>query len=161
MIYEKKSAVEAVLHFEKNGFRDAFAGKTGGNKEYDRAYKIIKSARLGYVSDTRARFLLETYGGGRYKCSSVFEVEAGSNGAAFGEQARTLGEDLKENADAIFCPYCGNKASVKIGCVEMYKGTEYTFDKNVCNTDPSHEWQTGEQMDATVSKMIEINKQRK
>jgi hypothetical protein len=96
MIYEKKSAVEAVLHFEKNGFRDAFAGKTGGNKEYDRAYKIIKSARLGYVSDTRARFLLETYGGGRYKCSSVFEVEAGSNGAAFDEQARTLGEDLKE-----------------------------------------------------------------
>lgn len=96
MIYEKKSAVEAVLHFDKFGFKEAFAGKTVANKEYDRAYKIIKAARLGYVSDSRARFLLDTYGGGRYKCSSVFEVEAGSNGAAFGEAARILGEDLNQ-----------------------------------------------------------------
>ncbi len=97
MTYEKKSAVEAVLHFDKNGFKDAFAGNTAANKEYDRAYKIIKAARLGYVSDTRARFLLETYGGGRYKCSSVFEVEAGSNGAAFGEAAIKFHEDLNES----------------------------------------------------------------
>jgi len=101
MIYEKKTAVEAVLHFDKNGFKDAFAGKTVSNKEYGRAHKIIKSARLGYVSDTRARFLLETYGGGRYKCSTVFEVEADSNGAAFGEAARLLGESLNEINETI------------------------------------------------------------
>ena len=101
MIYEKKSAVDAVLHFEKFRFKEAFAGKTASNKEYDRAYKIIKAARLGYVSDTRARFLLETYGGGRYKCSSVFEVEAGSNGTDFGEAARTFGEALNESNTTI------------------------------------------------------------
>jgi len=133
-----------------------------GQRERDRVRKIIHDAKKGRVSDKRAKALLEKYGGDQYRISSVFEVAiTDGNGTAFGEAARTLGEGLNENSDPIFCPYCGNKASVKIGCVEMYKGTEYTFDKNVCNTDPSHEWQTGEQMDATVSKMIEINKQRK
>jgi hypothetical protein len=162
MIFTKATASEAVLHFEQHYFQDAFKGSSNaGTKDYFRAYHIIQSAKAGTVSDKRAKWLLETYGGGRYKCSTVFEVEAGSNGAAFGEAARSLGEALNEFIDPVYCPYCGNKASLKKDCVETYKGTEYTFDKYVCDTDPSHEWQTADQMDRTVSSMIDINKQRK
>ena len=76
MIFERKSASEAVLHFEQNHFHDAFKDNAkNGTKDYFRAYHIIQSAKIGTVSDKRAKWLLETYGGGRYKCSSVFEVE--------------------------------------------------------------------------------------
>lgn len=97
MLYKETTAAEAVKDFEKHVFPSMFVGaRNKWNKEYHRVFRIIQAAKSGTVSDSRARFLLETYGGGRYKCSSVFEVEAGSNGAAFGEAARTLGEDLNK-----------------------------------------------------------------
>lgn len=97
MLYRKTTAAEAVIDFDEHVFPTMFVGaRNKGNKEYHRVFRIIQAAKSGTVSDTRARFLLETYGGGRYKCSSVFEVEAGSNGAAFGEAARNLGEGLNE-----------------------------------------------------------------
>lgn len=78
MVFTKATASEAVLHFERHHFQDVFKGASkAGAKDYFRAYHIIKSAKAGNVSDKRARWLLETYGGGRYKCSTVFEVEAG------------------------------------------------------------------------------------
>ena len=102
MIFTRATASEAVLHFEQHYFQKAFKGSSNaGTKDYFRAYQIIQSAKAGTVSDKRAKWLLETYGGGRYKCSTVFEVEAGSNGAAFGEAARLLGESLNEINDTI------------------------------------------------------------
>jgi hypothetical protein len=159
MIFIKSTAAEAVLHFSEHHFTETFKGDTkAGSKSYFRAYHIIQAAKAGTVSDKRARWLLETYGRGHYKCSSLFEVEADSNGTAFGEGALSLGDELKKPDNPAFCSWCGNRASLKKDCVEMYKGYEYTFDKYVCDTDPSHEWQTSDQMDATELKLIDINK---
>jgi hypothetical protein len=97
MIFTKTTASEAVLHFERYYFKSAFKGcSNAGSKDYFRAYNIIQSAKSCMVSDKRARWLLETYGGGRYKCSTVFEMEAGSNGEVFGGAARNFGEALNE-----------------------------------------------------------------
>lgn len=98
MIFTKTTASEAVLHFERYYFKSAFKGcSNAGSKDYFRAYSIIQSAKACTVSDKRARWLLETYGGGRYKCSTVFEMEAVSNGEVFGEQAIALAKSLNES----------------------------------------------------------------
>lgn len=102
MLYKETTAAEAVKHFEEHVFPSMFVGaRNKDNKEYHRVFRIIQAAKSGDVSDTRAKWLLETYGCGRYKCSSVFEVEAGSNGTAFGEAARNFGEELNESNTTI------------------------------------------------------------
>ena len=98
MLYRKTTAAEAVIDFDEHVFPTMFVGaRNKGNKEYHRVFRIIQAAKSGKVSDTRAKWLLETYGGGRYKCTSVFEVEAGSNSAAFSQADLELGEGLNES----------------------------------------------------------------
>ena len=76
MEYTATTATAAVLHFAEHGFRPAFKGKTGKeNPDYFRAVQIIKSAKSECgVSDERARWLLENYGGEMYRVESRFEV---------------------------------------------------------------------------------------
>lgn len=91
------TAAQAVLHFAKNGY-SMEVYEMSGQRERDRVRKIIHDAKKERVSDRRAKALLEKYGGDRYRISSVFEVAiTEGNGAAFGEAARTLGEDLNES----------------------------------------------------------------
>jgi hypothetical protein len=73
--YETKTAAEAVQHFERNEYPDILPElKQGEKAEYDRVRKIINDARLGRVSDTRARALLQKYGGENYRVTTAFEV---------------------------------------------------------------------------------------
>ena len=75
MLYEKKTAAEAVQHFEKNGYRGVLPIlKQGGQREYDRVRKIISDANKDRVSDSRARALLTKYGGDIYRVETTFEV---------------------------------------------------------------------------------------
>ena len=75
MLYEKKTAAEAVQHFEKNGYRGVLPIlKQGGQREYDRVRKIISDANNARVSDSRARALLTKYGGDLYRMETTFEV---------------------------------------------------------------------------------------
>ena len=72
MEYAKMTATEAVLHFWKNSFKEVFAGKK--RREYFRAAAIIRAAKNGWVSNVRAKWLLETYGGESYRVTTAFEV---------------------------------------------------------------------------------------
>ena len=75
MLYEKKTAAEAVQHFEENGYRGVLPIlKRGGKREYDRVRKIISDANKDRVSDNRARALLTKYGGDLYRVETTFEV---------------------------------------------------------------------------------------
>jgi len=151
MIYKTTTAKDAVLHFAKSDtWLNLWPGnRNGKNKEYSRCAKIIQDAQAGNVSDERARWLLWTYGGLTYRVSSTFEVAVTEgNGVAFGEAAKALAQ-MPDNAPMI-CPQCGAE------CVEEWleydvKGeANYSYPAMVCTANPSHEWQTGEQMDATL-----------
>lgn len=88
------TACEAVKHFEANGWKSLWPGnRNGKNKEYSWGQKIIQDAHDGKMSDTRARALLERFGGEAYRVTSAFEVEVGdSSGPAFADGARALYE---------------------------------------------------------------------
>ena len=126
--YKTTTATSAVLHFSEHGFRLAFKGKTGkGNPDYFRAVQIIKSARSeGGVSDERARWLLENYGGEVYRVESRFEVAI-------------------QNP----CIYCGSECREVNVLSEEFRGQTLTYAKYVCTSDPNHFWQSGKQMDET------------
>ena len=85
MLYEKKTAAQAVLHFAENEYKIILPHLyRDGAREYDRVRKIIHDAKLDRVSDRRAKALLEKYGGDRYRVTSVFEVAVpDANGPAF------------------------------------------------------------------------------
>lgn len=86
MLYEKMTAAQAVLHFAENRYKVEFSEVWGkwGRRERDRVRKIIHDAKVGRVSDRRAKALLEKYGGEGYRVSSVFEVAVThSNGPTF------------------------------------------------------------------------------
>lgn len=75
MLYEKKTAAQAVLHFAENEYKIILPHLyRDGAREYDRVRKIIHDAKLDRVSDRRAKALLEKYGGEGYRVTSVFEV---------------------------------------------------------------------------------------
>ena len=75
MQYTEKTAAEAVLHFAKHVFPTLFKKSRGPkDKEYKRVYSIIRSAKSGTVSDSRAKDLLEKHGGDAYRVKVRFEV---------------------------------------------------------------------------------------
>lgn len=83
MLYEKKTAAQAVLHFAGNGY-NIKRYEMNDRQERDRVRKIIHDAKLDRVSDRRAKALLEKYGGEGYRVTSVFEVAVpDANGPAF------------------------------------------------------------------------------
>lgn len=68
------NAAEAVNHFAAHVWPGLFPKeRTTKNKDYGRAYLIISAARDGCVSQRRAAWLLETYGGGAYQVGNTFE----------------------------------------------------------------------------------------
>lgn len=87
MLYEKKTAAQAVLHFAENEYKIILPHLyRDGAREYDRVRKIIHDAKRGRVSDRRAKALLEKYGGEGYRVTSVFEVAVTEpNGPAFAQ----------------------------------------------------------------------------
>jgi len=75
ILYETKTAAQAVCHFEKNGFKALWPkNRKMSNTEYAWALKIIQDARINKVSEQRAKALLEKYGGEAYRCTTAFEV---------------------------------------------------------------------------------------
>lgn len=87
ILYETKTAAQAVCHFRENGFKALWPKQRKmSNPEYAWALKIIQDARAGRVSEKRAKALLEKYGGEQYRVTTSFEVAvAHSNGPAFKE----------------------------------------------------------------------------
>lgn len=85
MQYTETTAAAAVLHFAENVFPGLFKGERNGlNKDYKRAYSIIRAAKAGTVTDDRAKALLEKYGGGLYRVTVRFEIAAtNGNGEQF------------------------------------------------------------------------------
>lgn len=143
-IYKQMTACEAVKHFEANGWKSLWPGnRNGRNKEYSWGQKIIQDAHGGNMSDTRARALLEKFGGEAYRVTSAFEVEINeSNGPAFAEGVKAL--------QIVECIYCGSECERKDGLNDEYNGKQYRYSAYVCKADPSHKFQTGEQMDKTL-----------
>ena len=85
MQYTETTASAAFLHFAENVFPGLFKGQRNGlNKDYKRAYSIIRDAKAGTVTDDRAKALLEKHGGGLYRVNVRFEVGVSEpNGPAF------------------------------------------------------------------------------
>ena len=125
MLYEKMTAAQAVLHFAEHGYRMEVY-EMSGQRERDRVRKIIHDAKVGRVSDRRAKALLEKYGGEGYRVSSVFEVA------------------IKNP-----CIYCGSECREVNVFSEEFRGQTLTYAKYVCTADPNHFWQSGKQMDET------------
>jgi hypothetical protein len=75
MNYRELTACEAVLDFERRVWPELFKrSRRPDNAPYKWAYTIIKDAKRGRVSDSRARALLEMYGGDAYRVTTSFEV---------------------------------------------------------------------------------------
>lgn len=85
ILYETKTAAQAVCHFMEHGFKALWPKQRKmSNPEYAWALKIIQDARSGSVSEKRAKALLEKYGGEQYRVTTSFEVAiTHSNGPAF------------------------------------------------------------------------------
>jgi len=123
--YKKFTAAQAVLHFAKNGY-NIKRYEMNTRNERDRVRKIIHDAKKGRVSDSRAKALLEQYGGEGYRVSSVFEV-----------------------AIKTPCIYCGAECREENVFSEEFRGQTLTYAKYVCTANPEHFWQSGKQMDET------------
>jgi hypothetical protein len=86
MQYTEMSATDAVNHFAKSEtYKDLWKGtRNSTNKEYAWARKIVNDASKGQVSETRARLLIEQYGGQEYRVNTCFEVAVSdANGSTF------------------------------------------------------------------------------
>ena len=86
MTYTEMSATDAVNHFAKSEtYKELWKGERNStNKEYAWARKIVNDASKGQVSETRARLLIEQYGGQSYRVNTCFEVAVQQpNGPAF------------------------------------------------------------------------------
>ena len=76
MEYNEVTPIEAVTHFASHVFPTLFKGQRNPrNPEHKNAYDIIRDARNGKVSESRARALLEKFGGQDYRVTTAFEIK--------------------------------------------------------------------------------------
>ena len=89
MTYKEITLKEAIQDFRENVFPGLFEGeRKPDNKKYKWVYSILMDDEKFEVSETRAKKLLEKYGGDRYRVNTSFEVMIDESPSCYADNSK-------------------------------------------------------------------------